>query len=54
MLIINDLQNGPEEIWLNWKKKLAGIRKVCFIVSIEAILATIKTNKNYEKETIIY
>jgi hypothetical protein len=54
MLVIKDLRDGPENLQFILKKKFVLIWKVCFIVSIEAILATIKTNQNYEKETTIH
>jgi len=46
MLIVMELRESPEEIWLNWKKKLVGVWKVCIIVSIEAINATNQPHKN--------
>ncbi len=46
MLIIMELRESPEEIWLIWKKKLVGIRKVLSTVCIEAINATNQPHRN--------
>ena len=46
MLIVMELRESPKEIWLNWKKKLVGIRKVWSTVSIEAINAENQPHKN--------
>ena len=34
MLIVMELRESPKEIWLNWKKKLVGIRKICMVVGV--------------------
>lgn len=34
MLIVMELRESPKEIWLIWKKKLVGIRKVCMVVGV--------------------
>ena len=34
MLIVMELRESPKEIWLNWKKKLGRVWKMCMVVGV--------------------